>query len=169
MNSARRRSCTRPWKNLLMPPTTMCAHSYNGYRTPFEARFAAWCRSKIQSRRGWKQPPCRNMPLTAPKGRLHSRTVGGYTRKSVPESIAVGRYLTPSLWAAVKGGRNYIHPNDKWLDFFSHKCYKKLDHYIPAFDQKAEKMFSQIVHDSGFWCPSLWRCSLVTDLVETDF
>ena len=48
-----------------------------------------------------------------PKGGYIPKTVGGCARKSVPKSIAVSRYLTTSLWAAVKGGRNRIHPNDK--------------------------------------------------------
>lgn len=60
-----------------------------------------------------------------PKGCYTPRADGGCTRKSVPEFIAVGRHLTTSLWAAVKGSGNCIHPNGKQLDFFSHKCYKK--------------------------------------------
>ena len=48
-----------------------------------------------------------------PKGGYTPRTIGGCARKSVPKSIAVGRHLTTSLWAAVKGGGNRIHPNDK--------------------------------------------------------
>ena len=60
-----------------------------------------------------------------PEGCYTPMADGGCTRKSVPEFIAVGRYLTTSLWAAVKGGGNGIHPNGKRLDFFSHKCYKK--------------------------------------------
>ena len=60
-----------------------------------------------------------------PEGCYIPMADGGCTRKSVPEFIAVGRYLTTSLWAAVKGGGNCIHPNGKRHDFFSHKCYKK--------------------------------------------
>ena len=48
-----------------------------------------------------------------PKGGYTPRVVGGCARKSVPKSIAVGRHLTTSFWAAVKGGGNRIHPNDK--------------------------------------------------------
>lgn len=44
-----------------------------------------------------------------PKGGYTPKVVGGCARKSVPKSIAVGRYLTTSLWAAVKGGRNHKH------------------------------------------------------------
>lgn len=41
---------------------------------------------------------------SSPKGCYTSKVDGGRARKSVPEFLAVGRYLTTSLWRFVKGG-----------------------------------------------------------------
>ena len=64
-----------------------------------------------------------------PKGCYTPRADGGCTRKSVPEFIAVGRHLTTSLWAAVKGGGNCGYPNGKQVVFLATNVTKKLDHY----------------------------------------
>ena len=65
-----------------------------------------------------------------PKGCYTPRADGGCTRKSVPEFIAVGRHLTTSLWAAVKGGAETASIlTVSNLIFLATNVTKKLDHY----------------------------------------
>ena len=74
MNSARRRRCTRPWRNLLMPPTTMCIpiptmgtgrHSKHGALHDAVPRFRAGGDGSSH--------PAGACPWQPPKGMLHSQ------------------------------------------------------------------------------------------------
>lgn len=91
---------------------------------------AAWCCSKILSRREGKAATPQGHALDSrPKGCYTPGADGGCTRKSVPEFIATGEYLTTSLWTAVKGGGNCQYSNGKWLNLFATNATKKSGHY----------------------------------------